>query len=228
MTQHSCPLSSDVLERALARVGYYSDTKKGGRQIDYIGLLDWFVRLGRLDQAKLTPAERLMKHEEYRALQQTCCNLTQNDEGAARDFLTTQASIAKHLAELTETGTIELGPFQLSLSITIPRFDSRLKEPMKYSVYSGERAEVFEGKGLILLFGRTLERSGGRLRHCNHCSNLFVQARPKQRYCTRECQQVAAMRDFRRRQMVKAEKEAAERSKRKTRGSSHGAKKRTR
>lgn len=227
MTQHSCPLTSDVLEKALARVGFYADTKKGGRQIDYIGLLDWFVRLGRLDQTKLTPAERLMKHEEYRALQQTCCHLTQNDEGTARDFLTTQAAIAKHLADLTETGTIELGPFELSLSITIPRFDSRLKGPMKYSVYSGERTGVFNGKGLILLFGRALERSGGRLRHCDHCSKLFVQARPKQRFCTRECQQVAAMRDLRARQKTKAEKETAERSKKQRRRGKHGTERRT-
>jgi len=76
----------------------------------------------------------------------------------------------------------------------------------KHSIYSGASVEPFDGMGLLYLFHMALQQAGERLRRCQHCPTLFVQARRKQRFCTRACQQVAVMRELRSRDPSKEKK----------------------
>jgi DNA-binding transcriptional ArsR family regulator len=216
MTQHTCLLDPEALTPALVRIGYYDDTKKRGRQVDYPRLLGWFVDFARKDLARMSPAELLLLREELRALQEEGCSLTENDEGVARHLAKTQEAVAHHLSKLTGTGGIEFGPFQLIISIHLPRFDPRLSVQTEQSISAGEHVEPYDGKGLLHMLARALTRAGDRLRHCSQCSALFVQARRKQQYCKRKCQQVASMRDLRDRR--KKEREAKKTKRGVTRG----------
>jgi hypothetical protein len=193
----ACPLEPNVLERALARVGYYRHTAKGGQQVDYPRILDWFLKFTGTDLKRLTPAESHVLREQYRALQQVACDLQENDDGVLRHIATDQEAIKSKLVYLTENGNVSFGPFQLGINIMIPAFAPRSMQPFKYEVYSGEHVEPFGGQGLLHLLARSIQHSGNRLQRCQHCAILFVQSRPKQRYCARKCQQVASMRNLR-------------------------------
>ena len=62
-------LDPEVRARALVRIGYYEDTRKHGRQVDYRSLLDWFVEFSRKNMGKMGPVEQASLLEEIRALQ---------------------------------------------------------------------------------------------------------------------------------------------------------------
>ena len=190
-------LDPDVRARALVRVGYFDDTKKRGRQADYRRLLGWFVDFSRKNLAKMSPAEQFSLREEIRALQEEALDFTVNDATVVSHWVQTQEDAARYLKTLTETGQIYSEPFQLKFSFTVPRFLPQGAAQFKESLYLGEIVEPFDGQGLLYLFILALRHAGDRLRYCNHCSSLFVQARRKQRFCKRECQQAARTRSSR-------------------------------
>lgn len=198
-------LDPDVRARALVRIGYFDVTRKRGRRVDYRSLLAWFVEFSRKDLAKIGPAEQSSLLEEIRALQEEHLNYTVNDASVVRHWVQTQDVVTRYLKELTETGRIHSEPFSLTFSIMVPRFFPQASENLRERIYVGELVEPFDGKGLHFLFVLSLKHAGDRLRYCKHCSTLFVQARRKQRFCKRECQQVASMRDLRARQRKERE-----------------------
>ena len=190
-------LDPEVRARALVRIGYFDDTKKRGRQVDYRRLLGWFVDFSRKNLAKMSPAEQFSLREEIRALQEEGLNYTVNDASVISHWLQTQEAVAHYLRTLSETGQFYSEPFQLKFSFTVPRFLPQGVAQFKERIYVGEFVEPFDGKGLLYLLILALRHAGDRLRYCEHCSTLFVQARRKQRFCTRQHQQVASMRDLR-------------------------------
>ena len=194
-------LDPDVRARALVRIGYFDDTKKRGRQVDYRRLLGWFVDFSRKNLAKMSPAEQFSLREEIRALQEEGLNYTVNDASVVSHWVQTQEAVAHYLKTLTETGQIYSEPFQLKFFFTVPRFIPKEAAQLKERIYVGEFVEPFDGKGLLYLLVLALRHAGDRLRYCKHCSTLFVQARRKQQFCKRECQQVASMRELRDRRM---------------------------
>lgn len=220
-------LDPDVRAQALQRIGYFDDTTKRGRQADYRRLLGWFVDFTRKDLAKMSPSEQFSLREEIRALQEEALAFTVNDATVTRHWVQTQEAVARYLKTLTETGQIYSEPFQLKFSILVPQFVPQPAAQFKERIYLGEIVEPFDGQGLLYLLILALRHAGDRLRYCNHCLTLFVQARLKQRFCKRTCQQVASMRELR-------GKQAKEREARKTRRhstpanrrASHGKKRR--
>lgn len=232
MANRSCILDPTVHMRALVRIGYFNDTKKQGRQVDYRRLLGWFVELSRMDLADMSPTELLLKREEVRALQEEGygeVRLTEDDASTAQQVSRTQATVAQYLEQLTKTGKIGFEEFTLRTYILLPRFGPRPPTPFKHNIYIGEHVDPSDGKGLLYQFFLALKGAGDRLRPCPHCSTLFVQARTKQRFCTRVCQQVAFMRALRARPPIKKERAARKSSRRLTQGNrraSHGKKKR--
>ncbi|NOT21755.1 MAG: hypothetical protein HOP22_03380 [Nitrospiraceae bacterium] len=224
MTNISNILDSEVRARALVRIGYFDDTKKRGRQVDYRRLLGWFVDFSRKDLAKMSPAEQFSLREEIRALQEEGLNFTVNDASVITHWIQTQEAVAHYLKTLTETGQFYSEPFQLKFSFTIPQFLPEGAAQLKERIYFGEFVEPFDGKGLLYLLTLALRHAGDRLRYCKHCSTLFVQARRKQRFCKRECQQVASMRALR---MIEREaRKTKRRSSQANRRASHGKKRR--
>lgn len=172
-------------KKALARIGYFDDTTKRGRQVDYRRLLSWFVELPRKNLAMMGATGKLDELvQEVRALQEEGSSSTDAASTAAH-LPKTQATVAAYLTQLTTTGRIEFEAFTLSPSIFIPRFRGLSNFP--YSLVSSEPIEPYNGKGLLYLFYLTLKGAGDRLRKCPHCPALFVQARRKQEYCSTRC-----------------------------------------
>lgn len=222
-------LDPEVRAQALVRVGYFDDSKKRGRQVDYRRLLDWFVDFSRKDLAKMSPAEQFSLREEIRALQEEGLNYTVNDASVISHWIQTQEAVAVYLKALTETGQLYSEPFQLKFSFTVPRFIPQGATQFKEPIYVGEFVEPFDGKGLLYLLILALRHAGDRLRYCKHCSTLFVQARRKQQFCKRECQQVASMRELRNKRMKEQKaRETKRRSAHVNRRASHGKKRRER
>lgn len=234
----STMLKPEERARALERIGYFDDTKKRGRQVDYRRLLDWFVELSRKNLATMRPEELRELHEEVRALQEEGSRgvtLSEDEASTAAHVPSTQTKVAEYLEHLTRTGRIEFEEFKLCPSIELPRFRPGSKLP--YSIIIGELVEPYHGKGLLYLFFLALKGAGDRLRQCPHCTTLFVQARRKQRFCTSQHQQVASMRDLRARRTREREARKMARDKRrrdartlhtraKKGAKSHGTKKR--
>lgn len=220
-------LDPEVRARALVRIGYFDDTKKQGRQVDYRRLLGWFVDFSRKDLEKMSPAEQFSLREEIRALQEEGLNYTVNDASVIRHWIQTQDAVAHYLKTLTETGQFYSEPFQLKFFFTVPRFLPQGSAQFKERIYFGEFVESFDGKGLLYLLILALRQAGDRLRYCKHCSTLFVQARRKQQFCKRECQQVASMRELRERRMKEQKaRKTKRRSSQVNRRASHGKKRR--
>jgi len=223
-------LDSDERARALARIGYFDNTTKQGRQVDYRRLLAWFVAFAQTPLASKNPAELRGLREEMRALQEEAFKFFEDDTGTANQLAKTQRTVAEYLNQLVRTGEIKFEEFQLRPSILLPRFRPRLPapSPFKHTIYIDESVEPYHGKGLLYLFFLALKSAGDRLRPCLHCSTLFVQARRKQRFCKRTCQQVASMRELRdRRRKAKATKHRRRRSPHRTAkgAKTHGKKK---
>lgn len=219
MANISKTLEPEVRARALVRIGYYDDTKKRGRQEDYRRILGWFVNFARKSLANMSPGEQLSLREEIRALQEERFSLGENDPEVANHLAETQKAVALDLKTLIETGRVHSEKFMLEYFTFLPRFAPKLTEPFKHSIYTGMYVEPFNGKGLLQFFHLSLQNAGVRLMQCPHCSALFVQARRKQRFCNRDCQQVASMRTLRYRRNK-------EREARKRRGTSTQSKKR--
>jgi hypothetical protein len=202
----SCILDPQTRERALARIGYFDDTKLRGRQVDYRRLLGWFVELSRKTLATMGPTKLRELYDEVRALQEEGLGdvkLTMNEADTKTQVPKTQATVAAYLKQLTTTGRLEFEAFTLSPSIMLPRFLPGSKLP--YSIITGKYVEPLHGKGLLYLFFEALEGAGDRLRQCPYCATLFVQVRRKQRFCTRQHQAIVAMRDLRARRQKERE-----------------------
>ena len=181
----------------------------------------------RKDLAKLNPAEQFSLREEIRALQEEALDFPVNDATVARHWVQTQEAVARYLKTLTETGQIYSDPFQLKFSILVPQFVPQPAAQFKERIYLGEIVEPFDEQGLLYLFILALRHAGDRLRYCKHCSTLFVQARRKQQYCTRQHQQVASMRVLRARPPKEREaRKTVRRSAQVNRRASHGKKRR--
>jgi hypothetical protein len=220
-------LDPDVRTRALVRIGYFDDTSKRGRQADYRRLLGWFVDFSRKDLAKMNPAEQFSLREEIRALQEEALDFPVNDATVVSHWVQTQEDVVRYLKTLTETGQIYSEPFQLKFSFTVPRFLPQGAAQFKERIYLGEFVEPFDGKGLLYLLILALRHAGDRLRYCKHCSTVFVQARRKQQFCKRQCQQVASMRELRDRRMKEQKaRKTKRRSSQMNRRASHGKKRR--
>ena len=217
-------LDPEVRARVLVRIGYFDDTKKRGRQADYRRLLGWFVDFSRKDLAKLNPAEQFSLREEIRALQEEALDFPVNDATVARHWVQTQEAVARYLKTLTETGQIYSDPFQLKFSILVPQFVPQPAAQFKERIYLGEIVEPFDEQGLLYLFILALRHAGDRLRYCKHCPSLFVQARRKQRFCKKACQQVASMRALRVKE--REARKTVRRSAQVNRRASHGKKRR--
>jgi len=221
-------LDPDVRTRALVKIGYFDDTKRQGRQVDYRRLLGWFVDFAGKNLANMSPAELQLLREEMRALQEERFDFTENDASTAQHVLSTHTTVSQYLEQLTRTGRIKSEEFKVTHSILLPRFSPRPTTPFKRNIYIGEHVDPFNGKGLLYLFFEALRGAGDRLKQCPHCSARFVQARRKQRFCGRACQQVASMRALRARPTIKKERAARKGSKHSTQkkgAKSHGLKK---
>lgn len=205
MANISTILDPKVRTRALAKIGYFDDTKKRGRQTDYPRLLAWFVKFAGMNLANLSPAELQLLREEIRALQEERFDFTENDASTAQHVSRAHATVSQYLEQLTKTGRIESEEFKLRTSILLPRFSPRPTSPFKHNLYIGEHVEPFDGKGLLYLFFEALKGAGDRLRICPHCSARCVQTIRKQRFCGRACQQVASMRALRDKRMKERE-----------------------
>lgn len=205
-------------ERSLARVGLYRHTRTGGQQIDYAALLGWFVKFSSTDLAAITPAELLLFREEFSALQRKALKdimgtyVVEIEESEAKSFHAAKKSIARYLGELTQTGIVTLGPFHLTVGIQLPRFFKDPDPNPPFAIATGEHVGPGNGQGVIYLFAKAVRCAGDRLRCCERCSALFVQARRKQRYCSRDCQQVASMRNLRARPKTKPHKPRSRRA----------------
>lgn len=187
----SAILDPAVREKALARIGYYLDTKKRGRHVDDQRVLDWFVKLSRKNLATMRPTELRELREEVRALQQEGAGDVaqyQIEADTAAQLPKTQTAVAQYLEQLTKTGRIEFEPFTLITSILLPRFrPGATPSSYKHLVYGGEFVEPDHGKGLLYLFYLALKGAGERLRKCVPCTVLFVQTRRKQEHCSTRC-----------------------------------------
>jgi hypothetical protein len=153
----------------------------------------------------MSPAELQLLREEIRALQEERFNFMEDDASTAQHVSRTHATVSQYLEQLTKTGRIESEEFKLRTSILLPRFSPRPTTPYKHNLYIGEQVEPFDGKGLLYLFFEALKGAGDRLKQCPHCSARCVQARRKQRFCGRACQQVASMRALRDKRMKERE-----------------------
>lgn len=212
------------LEKVLARIGYFDDTKKRGRQVDYRRLLSWFVELSRKNLADMSPPKLQLLHEEVRALQEEGYDGFTLGESTPAHLSKTQCTVAQYLEQLTKTGRIEFEEFKISPSIFIPRFRGLSNFP--YSIVSSEPVEPYNGKVLLYIFYLALKGAGDRLRQCPFCGILFVQTRRKQRFCKPQHQQVASMRDLRARQLKeRAARKTNRRLRLKKGAKSHGLKK---
>lgn len=228
--QHSSTrLEPDVHEEALKRIGYFDDTSKRGRVVDYPRLLGWFVKLPSRDLTTSPAASHVLRvREEVRALQEEGSGGTsfaEDDASVAAHLPHTQRSVAQCFEQLTKTGRIEFEEFKITPSIFVPRFRGLSNFP--YRVCHSEQVEPFRGKGLLYLLFLALKFAGDRLRTCDHCHTLFVQMRRKQRYCTRAHQQVASMQNLRKKRQEEQEaKKRKNRSTQKKGVTSHGKKRR--
>ena len=206
-------LDPQDLAQALERIGYFDDTKKRGRQVDYRRLLTWFVELSRKNLATINTPKLHLLYEEVRALQQQGyggVTLTEDDASTAAHLPRTQAAVVKYLGQLTRTGRIDFEEFKLSPSILLPRFRPgvRARSPFKHTIYIDESVDPLHGKGVLYHFFLALKGAGDRLRQCQHCATLFVQARRKQQFCAPRCR----MRALRaRRQKVREERKRSRR-----------------
>lgn len=223
MVHLSIILDPIARDKALENIGYFDDTKKRGRQVDYPRLLSWFVKLSRKNLVTMSLAELNELYTEVRALQEEGSGgvtLTEDAASTATHLPKTQTTVAKHLEQLTKTGRIEFEDFKLSPSILLPRFCPGSKLP--YRIIIGEPVEPYHGKGLLYLFYLALKGAGDRLRQCPHCATLFVQARRKQQFCAPRCR----MRGLRARQQKERERRKTNRRLRLKKGAkSHGLKK---
>lgn len=217
----STRLEPDIREKALARIGYFVNTVKHGRHVDYRRLLVWFVELPGKN------ADSRSLREEVRALQEEGSggtSLGEDDASTAAHLPNTQRRVAQYFEQLTQTGRIEFEEFKISPSVFLPRFRKLSNFP--HSIVSSEPVEPFNGKGLLYLFYLALKGEGDRLRQCQFCGILFVQTRRKQRFCKPQHQQVASMRDLRARQLKEREARKTNRRLRLKKGAkSHGLKK---
>jgi hypothetical protein len=193
-------LDRKVKERALARIGYFAN--KRGHPVDYRSLLHWFVECSRTNPVDLRPTPRRERIEELRAIQEEGydgVSLIEDEAKAAAHLLRLHTTVTQYLEQLTKRGRIEFEEFKLSPSIMIPRFLPGVgaTSAYKHTHYGSKFVEPSQGEGLRYLFFLALRAASDRLRQCLHCATIFVQTRPKQRFCTRLHQQVASMRALR-------------------------------
>ena len=190
ITHISAILDPDVRMRALARIGYFDDSKKRGRQVDYRRLLGWFVELPRKNLATMSMPKLQELYEEIRALQQEGYGDVvqyQIEADTAAQLPKIQTIVAEYLGRLTMTGRFEFEPFTLNTAIELPRFRPGASHPSKHTHFFVEYVEPLNGKGLLYQFFLALKGASDRLRQCQHCTTLFVQARRKQIFCASRC-----------------------------------------
>ncbi len=223
----SAILDPKVRSQALVRIGYFDDTKKQGRQVDHRRLLDWFVKLSQANLMTMRPTELRELREEVRAIQEEGYGDViqyQIDADTAAQLPEIQNKVAEYLGRLTTTGRIEFEAFELYTSIELPRF--RPGPKLLYGSLIGEHVDPLHGKGLLYSFFLGLKGAGDRLRQCQHCPTLFVQARRKQQFCTRACQRVASMRALRNKRRKEQEARNTRRHLRQRKGAKHSRERR--
>lgn len=194
MTDFTTMLTNDQISAALKRMGYYG---RDGKRIDEWNILNWLVRFSQKNLAASTPGDIEVLREDYRALQEVALqafagvSLNECLESLSITKLSVvQSSIAHHVRELVTTGKTEFGPFQTNISILFPAFDKEAPKDgplLRFWFIDGERVDPFDGKGLLFLMARLLQRVRLAILRCPACQEVFLQPRKDARFCSGNC-----------------------------------------
>jgi hypothetical protein len=178
----------------------------------------WYVDLTTKELTKLTKGELQTLQEEFIAVRTFLFpNRKPRRPTSIKEMIDLQATISRHLSELLDYRLVKLGPFAITheiyLSETLPPASGKqtleqMMTPRPLSLTGARRVtyqtrlSLSDDKGnewLLDHFARLLGEFGNVIRRCPHCNNLFLQLRKSAKFCKRECQNQAAMKQIRER-----------------------------
>lgn len=184
-------------ERALQRIRFH---------VSEWDQLNWYIRFAREGWEQLSPGEQLSLREEIKAVERTLVRRMEGAEGIPdrddREIQDIQGVFRQKLTELADTGCVYLGPFEAC-------------------VFLGEGwwgEQLAGGKWLEYHFAQLLKKFPEAIQRCPKCHSIFLRPRSNAYYCSRACQNIAAMRKLRQRK--KRTDRKAELEPRRTRGRS--------
>jgi len=205
MTQHSHVMYDPRDEAVLGRINYFTGDWER---------LNWYVQLitRRLDC--VSGGELLMLQEEFGALERTLRGNDKSVKPSLEAIKGFQNSVKRYLECLVDDDKTTLGPFLVSIEVSLPRAAAERGERNKDGISMlfrskdrttstlnriTSRQTVKEMEPCLLYhMAQLLAQFGASLKRCNHCLRIFLQSRRHAAYCGRKCQSVAAMREVRR------------------------------
>lgn len=170
-------LDTDIARAALDRIHYVITTKRHGPRVDPWHVLRWFISLATEDIAGMDARKLRERQEEFRALQKDD-RITGVSYGAGppsqEQLIEFQNTIRRPLLELRERGNVQLGPFQVDVSITVGK-----NRPLSSGQHLRTAFPPDLGKSEVLLYllGWALAQCADLVQTCAWCSTLFLQQR---------------------------------------------------
>lgn len=168
-------------ERALERVHY---------QRSEWDQLNWYVEFAGKNPEQISQGEFLTLKEELRAIERTLVRKLVGSESLPEptdeEILQLHSFFKTRLSALADAGWISFDPFQIVVSIN----------------YHGWFEHLGGRRWLEHHFVELLKQFGPAVLRCpyDQCGKLFLQPRSNASYCSRQCQNRAAMRKLRERQ----------------------------
>jgi hypothetical protein len=175
---NSVILDQETKDAALDRIRYFANTKRGGCQVDFRAILEWFVSLAGEDLTKLTAQELAKREEEYRALKLQI--LDANGSAPSREELAVfQGTLIGLFTDLTTKGLLWLGPFQHQVVIIVsPERTPSLQSADSFVPrwYDGLHKRLPDEE-LLYILAQCLRHDGDLVKRCEWCGKIFLQAR---------------------------------------------------
>ncbi len=199
----------DQEERVLERIGFRAGSWEQMR---------WYVNLTAKELTKLTKGEFQTLEEEFMAVRTFLFpNRKPRRPTTKEEMDALRSKIYDYLLYLLNEGDVEIGKFEITHEIHLSESLSQesnkpsLKKMLSLGplpltgnleVTHQTRLSLSDDKGnqwLLDHFARLLGSFGNAIRRCPHCNNLFLQLRKSAKFCRRECQNQAAMKQIRER-----------------------------